>query len=161
MRNRVATRTPVRTTVRSRPVRSYAPLYPPRMATSFVAVTDPEYVSLFHSDGPSPTDANPEMWARALASAILDAVEGRRDLRSLDRWLTRELFHQLSKSCGVPQGAGSKLRRAKPHSTRIWCTSRDVAEVAVTVWDQDRLRAVAMRMVRKRQGWIVSRVEYG
>lgn len=144
-----------------RPIRSYAPLYPPHQSGRLTIDVDSDASSFFAASKPSPSDDRPEPWARALAGAILDAVEGRRDLRSLDRWITRELFTQLTKSCRPYQRTDQKPRRAQPYSTRAWYASNRVVEIAVTVWDQDRLRAVSMRLVRRNKGWIVAAVEYG
>ncbi len=146
---------------KKRPIRSYSPLYPPHRASAPSTDIDSEEHGLLEANKPCPSDDNPEMWALALASAIFDAMAGRRDLRSLDRWITRELFTQLAKSCLPYQRGDQKPLRSQPCSTRTWYVSSRVAEIAVTVWDQDRLRAVAMRMALRNKGWIVTAVEYG
>lgn len=104
------------------------------------------------------SDKNPEPWSKLLACAIIDSVEGRRDVRTLSRWIARDLFPKLTSCCAELEERHPKPARA--HSARSWQPSPGVAEVAVTLWDRDRLRAVAMRLERPRNRWLVTALEF-
>ncbi len=101
----------------------------------------------------------PEKWGRILATAIVDTVEGRRDVRTLARWLSTTLFKRLASQLEV-QEVPANPKPAKAHSARAYRVSPDSAEVAVTLWDRDRLRAVALHMERNRGRWIVTAAEF-
>lgn len=110
---------------------------------------------------PTADDDSPEKWAKLLAGAVLDAIERRRDVRGLARWIRRDVFRRLYSQYGdaplILNGAGP----SRPNGARTWMHGPDVAEVAVTLWDGDRLRAVSLRLERKRVRWIVTAIEAG
>ena len=137
----------------SRPMRSYPALYPPRLPQT----PNPAHLATAGLNG---TNVSPEQWGRVLAAAVLDAVEGRREVRTLTRWVSRDLFLSLQKVCGARRGGPKNPKPAKAHSVRVWSPHPESAEVAVTLWDRDRLRAVAMRMQLRRGRWVVTALEF-
>ena len=144
----------VATAPRPAPVRAYAALYPPRFPGNRVGKPT-------RPTGLDGVGVSPEQWARVLAAAVLDAVEGRRDIRTLARWMTRDLFVNLQKVCQERPPGPKNPKPAKAHSVRVWSPQPECAEVAVTLWDRDRLRAVAMRLQLRRGRWVVNALEFG
>ncbi len=145
---------------RRRPIRSYGPVYPPRPARASLA-GNVAAQGTTATRAPSADDSHPEMWSRSLAAAIIDCVEGRRELRSIQRWLSRELYARLAKACSNKDHPSRRSGRINPHSSRVWQVDDDTYEIAVTLWDRDRLRGVAMRLERIRLRWTVTAVELG
>lgn len=146
---------------KSRPVRAYGPLYPPVLGTGFVATTDPSVVSSLLAADTSTADNCPELWSRPLAVALMDSIEGRRDLRTLRRWMTTELYQRLEKSVAIFDPQTKAQASLTANSCRIWRPSANAAEIVVTIWDEDRLRAIAMRMERRHARWTITSVECG
>lgn len=75
--------------------------------------------------------------------------------------MTRDLFVNLQKVCQERPPGPKNPKPAKAHSVRVWSPQPECAEVAVTLWDRDRLRAVAMRLQLRRGRWVVNALEFG
>ena len=100
-----------------------------------------------------------EKWAKAIAAASVDVVAGRRDPRSLRRWLTPAAFERLLSE----QSPHSPIKGspARPVSARIFKVDERTAEFAVTVWDGEQLRAVAGRREKLRHRWLTTALKVG
>ncbi len=107
------------------------------------------------SEDPLP---NPNAWAKQLAVAAVDVMEGRREIRSIQRWMTPEVRRQIQAAATQRRGRGGSLP-AIAMAARTYRVNPDTAEFAVTVWDQERARAVAGRLVRLRERWHLTELE--
>ncbi len=105
---------------------------------------------------------SPEQWAQQIAVAVVDVISGRKDPRSLQRWMTADVYGYLrastSASTSASRGRGGSLP-ALAMTSRICPVSNETFEFAVTVWDQNRARAVAGRLVRLRDRWQLCELE--
>ena len=99
-----------------------------------------------------------KQWAQQLAVAVIDAIGGRRQVRSVQRWMTPEVFRQVRAAAEAnPRKTGSLPAIAM--ASRVFVVSDEVVEFAVTVWDQGKARAVAGRLVRLRERWHLTDLE--
>lgn len=101
---------------------------------------------------------DPRLMAQHLAVAIVDVVEGRRDARSVQRWLTTDVYRHLLAMTHARRGQGGSLP-ALAMTTRTFRVNENTVEFATTVWDQSRARAVAGRLVRMRTRWLIVELE--
>lgn len=111
----------------------------------------------------NPTAVGPvgaSSWAKTLASATVDALAGRRDHRSLQRWLTPAAYETLVANISAAPSAGSSLT-ARPLNARIFEIDERTVEFSVTVWDQHRVRAVAGRLMKLRHRWLATALQVG
>lgn len=96
--------------------------------------------------------------AQQLSVAVVDVVEGRRDARSIQRWMTPEVYRSLLSMVLARRGRGGSLP-ALAMTTRAFRVNADTIEFATTVWDQSRARAVAGRLIRLRKRWLIVALE--
>lgn len=101
---------------------------------------------------------SPEQWAQQIAVAVVDVIAGRKDPRSLQRWMTTDVYGSLRASVSAARGGRASLP-ALAMTSRICPVSNETFEFAVTVWDQNRARAVAGRLVRLRDRWQLCELE--
>lgn len=109
----------------------------------------------------SETNRAVENWARAFCTAVFDIEAGRRDVRSLRRWMTFNLFQEFARridSKAAPTGGSIP---ATAVSARLWPVRPGVTEVACTVWDRGQLRGIAIRVEELRDRLIAVALEYG
>lgn len=94
----------------------------------------------------------------ALATATVDALEGRRHIETLRRWYPTALFNQLSRKAQTYRAENndtptSLICRAK--KIKISPVSDTKVEVCLTVLSDNRIKAIAMALERVREKWIV------
>lgn len=102
------------------------------------------------------TDA--EQWVKALSAAVVDVLAGRRDARSIQRWISPQVYAQLTPMAADYAWTGSSFP-ALPMAVRLCPLSEVNVEFAVTVWDRHRARAVAGRIVAVRDRWLLTELE--
>lgn len=105
-------------------------------------------------------DSQPEarLIAQQLSVAIVDAIEGRRNVRSLQRWTVPEVYRSLQAMVAAHPGRSSSLP-ALAMGTRVFCVDANTVEFASTVWDQSHAQAVAGRLVKVRSRWVIVALE--
>ncbi len=97
--------------------------------------------------------------AGAVTLAAVEALSGSRPVVQLARWVTPEVFEQLT--ARAPRRPPARQRRATVRTTRSWRVSPRVAEVSVVIHDGDRVRAAALRLEMHRRRWRASVLQIG
>lgn len=102
---------------------------------------------------------DPEPLAGAVVLAAVEALSGTRPLAQLSRWVTPEVFEQLS----VRAVTAGRAHRRRPtvrsiHASRVSATA---VEACVVVHDGERVRAAALRLQVHRRGWRVTVLQIG
>lgn len=77
---------------------------------------------------------------------------GRREARSIQRWMTPEVYNQIRAVSQRTRCQGGSMP-ALAMTARACSVTSDCVEFAVTIWDQDRARAVAGRLKVVRTRW--------
>lgn len=137
----------------------------------------------------SPPDPAPLCGAVVLAA--IEAVAGRRPLAQLTRWVTSEVYDDLTRACSTAAAdrasAAAAARRARPvapaevagpragavrgrpvragqatvRSTVVSRIGPDTVEASVVIHDGDRVRAAAIRLETHRGRWRVTVMQIG
>ncbi|WP_258062123.1 Rv3235 family protein [Arthrobacter sp. B0490] len=124
------------------------------------------------------TDTDPEAArrisgiARSVAQGALEVLGGSRPLQQMARWLDPENYERLQLRANLvrcindaPGGRGTTLPRAHRHiivrSARVCSVGPGIYEASVVAYDQKRVRAVALRIERRRGAWRVTALEIG
>ncbi len=102
---------------------------------------------------------DPTQLAGAVVLAAVEALSGSRPLVQLAKWLSPEVFGQLS-GC-VPAAPPAHRPRATVRSARVSRVSSTVAEACVVVHDGTRVRAAAARLQVHRRHWRVTVLQIG
>ncbi len=133
---------------------------------------DPERTDSEHSDpdfGPRCTAASGLPDARATAASMVQAVvevlAGTRPPAQLTRWLAVDVLAAVHRRAAlatrIRRGRAVPQRSAVVRAVRL-CSPRDgVAEAAVVVTGDDRVRAVALRLEGLDGRWRVTALEIG
>ncbi|WP_051476974.1 Rv3235 family protein [Arthrobacter sp. Br18] len=123
-----------------------------------------------------PLDARVAGIARAVAQGALEVFGGTRPLQQLAGWLDADSYERLQLRanlirCIAAQKGGSGLqghpaafrvhRNVVIRSVRVCCVKPAAYEAAVIVFDQKRVRAVALRIEQRRGSWRVTALEIG
>lgn len=103
----------------------------------------------------APWNVDPESWAKALGAAVLDVKAGRKDARSLQRWLAPAVYNDLASQLSAFDQRKSSVP-ARALSARVYAVNAKTCEVAVTLWEGGRARAVAGRLVNVRGRWLAT-----
>ncbi|WP_099331767.1 Rv3235 family protein [Actinomyces minihominis] len=101
---------------------------------------------------------DPADWAKHLSVAIVDVMGGRREARSIQRWMTPEVYNQIRAVSQRTRWQGGSMP-ALAMTARACSVAPDSVEFAVTIWDQDRARAVAGRLKMVRTRWQLNEFE--
>ncbi|MHA7209483.1 Rv3235 family protein [Arthrobacter sp. MDT1-65] len=110
--------------------------------------------------------------ARSVAQGALEVLGGSRPLQQMARWLDPENYERLHLRANLvrcindaPVGRGIALPRAHRHiivrSARVCSVGPGIYEASVVAYDQKRVRAVALRIERRRGAWRVTALEIG
>ncbi len=111
--------------------------------------------------------------ARSVAQGALEVLAGTRPLQQLARWLDAENYERLQLRANLvrcihhaPTGRhGGAVSSANRHvvvrSARVCPVSPGVYEASVVAYDSKRVRAVALRIERRRGAWRVTALEIG
>lgn len=102
---------------------------------------------------------DPEPLAGAVVLAAVEALSGSRPLVQLSRWVTPEVFEQLSARASA--AASTPLRRPTIRSTRVSRVSASAVEACVVVHDGTRVRAAALRLQAHRRHWRATVLQIG
>ncbi|MBG6223720.1 hypothetical protein IWX63_000268 [Arthrobacter sp. CAN_A2] len=111
--------------------------------------------------------------ARSVCQGALEVLGGTRPLQQLARWLDTENYERLQMRANLvrcvaagPASRGghtpeSAHRHVLVRSARVCPVSPGVYEAAVVAFDRKRVRAVALRIERRRGVWRVTALEIG
>ena len=115
---------------------------------------------------PQPESVHPEAptvgdWSERFCSLVIDVDAGRREPRSLRRWMSNELYATFARRIELVPKPTKGSVRAVTVSSRLCQAGPGAYEVACTVWDRGQLRAVAVRVKEFRGRWLAVALEYG
>ena len=119
--------------------------------------------------GPQPTARrdlpDPAGACTALVQAIVEVLGGARPSAQLARWLTADVYSGLQRRAGLAarlrRGAAPTPTHSVVRRVRV-CEPRDgVVEACAVIVEQDRVRAVALRLEGMDGRWRATAVEIG
>ncbi|MBG6182093.1 hypothetical protein IWX65_000022 [Arthrobacter sp. CAN_A214] len=128
------------------------------------------------TDDEDPLDARVCGIARSVAQGSLEVLGGTRPLQQLAKWLDPDSYERLQLRanlirCIAAERSGTGLPGQHPafrvhrnvvvRSVRVCCVKPAAYEAAVVVFDQKRVRAVALRIEQRRGSWRVTALEIG
>lgn len=144
-------------------VQTYPALYPPRTwnhPSIRARVTEKQSVT-----AKNPSTQGAAQWAGALAVAAVDVAASRRSIQGLRRWLSRQAYLELQatvkKRRSIAPPPGQRSVPARRGRSRTWIVNDSVVEVAVSVIDGGRLRAVALRLEKRHSSWLATALVVG
>lgn len=127
----------------------------------------------------SPVDTDPETMrriygiARSVTQGALEVLGGSRPLQQMARWVDPENYERLQLRANLVRCIGSATtdregrartsthRNVVVRSARVCPVGRGVYEASVVAFDQERVRAVALRIEQRRGVWRVTALEIG
>nr|WP_281496856.1 Rv3235 family protein [Ornithinimicrobium sp. F0845] len=105
---------------------------------------------------------DPEVWARRLITAIIEAMDGLRPSNQLNRWVDPAIRDRIMR-CGIQ----ARQRNQRPGGALVVRAMRvcepvdGVAEVAAVIGYRSRVRALALRMSGVDGRWLITALEIG
>jgi hypothetical protein len=130
------------------------------VASSPIDAGAPRLALVAHDVEPD-VDAEPDLetLARGLALCVAEIMAGARELDTIARWITEDVYRHLVQRVHVAARARSVARRPSTRpalrvgSVVVDRPTPDVAETAVVLHGRARSRAVAIRLERGERGW--------
>ncbi|RYV50178.1 Rv3235 family protein [Pengzhenrongella frigida] len=107
---------------------------------------------------------DPTKMCCAMVQAAVEALRGNRPLAQLARWVSPEVYEQLTARSALTQrvlGPGEATHRASIRRIRLFRLGEFAAEATVVVEDGPRVRAVAVRLEGHRGHWRATALEIG
>lgn len=106
---------------------------------------------------------DPALWGRRLLVGIIEAAAGRRPLNQLGALLSRSVATGLRGDFARAAGLGRRhwTHAATVHSVHASEPTENVAELAATVRQDDRVRAIAIRLEVRHGRWCCTRLMVG
>ncbi|MGR0159497.1 Rv3235 family protein [Paenarthrobacter nitroguajacolicus] len=118
--------------------------------------------------GPSGPDIDVRLVARSIAQAALEVLAGTRPVHQLSRSLDAECYLSLQHRAALTRKYAARTRaNSQPHrspmvrSVRVCSISDVICEASIVVAEEQRCRAVAMRLERLDGVWQVTALEIG
>lgn len=103
--------------------------------------------------------------ARIVGQCAFEVLSGTRSLTQMNRWLDLSAMERLRERVSLSLANAETTSRVKRTTTvrrsRLCRISDDVYEATVTVQCNDRIRAAALRLERRRGQWRVNALELG
>lgn len=99
-----------------------------------------------------------DYFCHAVAKASVEILNGARPLTQLIRWVTVDVYDQLDRRLQLMTRHGRKQHLPGPvkvRRMRLQRASETAFEACATIEDQERVRAVALRLERRHSGWRV------
>ncbi|MEQ4565979.1 Rv3235 family protein [Paenarthrobacter sp. CAP02] len=113
-------------------------------------------------------DVDVRLVARSIAQAALEVLAGTRPLQQLSRSLDAECYLSLQHRAALTRKHAARVRGSQqPHSSpmvrsvRTCSISESICEASIVVAEEQRCRAVAMRLERLDGVWQVTALEIG
>ena len=106
-------------------------------------------------------------WAPWFAQLLVEALDGRRPLESLGRWLDDWVLAEVSRRIRLERRARTRMPSAPPRmpatvvSLRTQLSGPGVLEVAAHLWRGPRSSALAFRLNRRGQRWRCTALDAG
>lgn len=127
-----------------------------------------DVVALLAPDAPLPPAVvpaeDPAAWCGSIVRAAVEVLVGSRPTAQLGRWLTAELYDELSRRAGLAmriKGRPGVRRQAVVRRVHVCRLSALAVEAAVVVHDGERVRAAAVRVEAHRGRWRATALEIG
>lgn len=121
-----------------------------------------------HPGSPAPSSVLPDVrtWSASLALAIAEALQGRRPVGQLSRWVDEHVLATLSLSVSprLPAGGrqvGVPLRPTALHSVHLQLLQPEVVEASAHIQTGGRSTAIAFRLEAWFGRWICTALELG
>ena len=118
--------------------------------------------------GPGGSDIDVRLVARSIAQAALEVLAGTRPVLQLSRSLNEECYLSLQHRAALTRKHAVRTRgNSQPHrspmvrSVRVCSISESICEASIVVAEEQRCRAVAMRLERLDGVWQVTALEIG
>lgn len=118
--------------------------------------------------GSNGSDVDVRLVARSIAQAALEVLAGTRPVQQLSRSLEPDCYVSLQHRAALTRKHAARVRgRAQPHrspmvrSVRACSISDSICEASIVVAEEQRRRAVAMRLERIDGVWRVTALEIG
>ncbi|WP_244296660.1 Rv3235 family protein [Paenarthrobacter nitroguajacolicus] len=122
-------------------------------------------IAVYGSNG---SDVDVRLVARSIAQAALEVLAGTRPVQQLSRSLEPDCYVSLQHRAALTRKHAAKARgNAQPHrspmvrSVRACSISDTICEASIVVAEEQRCRAVAMRLERFDGVWRVTALEIG
>ena len=103
----------------------------------------------------------PEAWVTHMAQALVEVMSGARPAPQVIRWTTPEVYAVVARRNAVSGRRALVARRALVRRVRICEPADGVIEACAVVVDNDRVRAIAMRLTGVDRRWVVSALQVG
>ncbi|MDQ1688557.1 MAG: hypothetical protein QOK42_1532 [Frankiaceae bacterium] len=114
---------------------------------------------------PSAELPEPKQWAGRLTQAVVEVIAGGRPAAQLVRWTSLDVYGQLQQAVGRAgrSAASSRMRTslAAVRSVHVSTPADGVAEVCAVVEQDQRRRAVAMRLEGRDGRWQCTALQVG
>ncbi|BCW59459.1 hypothetical protein StoSoilB20_28060 [Arthrobacter sp. StoSoilB20] len=118
--------------------------------------------------GSNSSDIDVRLVARSIAQAALEVLAGTRALTQLSRSLDPDCYLSLQHRAALTRKHAARVRgNLHPHrspmvrSVRACSITEDICEASIVVAEEQRCRAVAMRLERLDGVWRVTALEIG
>ena len=103
----------------------------------------------------------PEAWVRHIAQALVEVMSGARPAPQVIRWTTPEVYSVVARRNATSGRRRAVGRRALVRRVRICEPVDGVVEACAVVVDNDRVRAIAMRLTGVDRRWVVTELQVG
>ncbi|WP_235036358.1 Rv3235 family protein [Arthrobacter sp. 18067] len=120
------------------------------------------------ANGTNAPDIDVRLVARTIAQAALEVLAGTRPVSQLSRSLDPECYVSLQHRAALTRKHAARIRgNSRPHrspmvrSVRVCSISATICEASIVVAEEQRCRAVAMRLERFDGVWRVTALEIG
>jgi hypothetical protein len=103
----------------------------------------------------------PKAWVRHMAQALVEVMSGARPATQVIRWTTPEVYSVLARRHAASGRRTTVVRRAVVRRVMICEPVDGVVEGCAVILDNDRVRALAMRLIGVDGRWVVSELQVG
>lgn len=116
--------------------------------------------------GPQPTTSmdlpDAREWAAHMAQALVEVMTAARPAPQVVRWTSPEVYAAVTRRAAMASRRGfTGGRRAVVRTVRVCEPADGVIEASAVVVDNERVRALAMRMVGLDRRWVVTELQLG
>ena len=126
------------------------------------AAADPQDLRYF---GPQRTLSEdlpePHAWVTSMAQALIEVMSGARPAPQVIRWTTPEVYSAVARRNAASGRRTRIARQPIVRRVRICAPVDGIVEACAVVVDNDRVRALAMRLIGVDGRWVVSALQVG
>lgn len=102
-----------------------------------------------------------QAWATTLAQVVVEALQGRRGVSQLIRWVDERVLAEVTLRVRQRRAAGRSSQPAACVSIRVQHPAPRRAEVTATISYGDNVAAIALRLEGCQQRWLCTALEIG